>query len=44
MVQELTDLRDYFQSSSEDSTLNSWQGFTCATTTKPEPLQVENYK
>jgi hypothetical protein len=27
-----------------NSTLDSWQGFTCATTTKPEPLQVENYK
>jgi hypothetical protein len=27
-----------------DSTLDSWQDFTCATTTKSEPLQVENYK
>jgi hypothetical protein len=25
-------------------TLNSWQGFACATTTKLKPLQVENYK
>jgi hypothetical protein len=27
-----------------DSTLNSRQGFTYATTTKPKPLQVGNYK
>jgi hypothetical protein len=27
-----------------DSTLNSEQGSTYASTTKPEPLQVENYK
>jgi hypothetical protein len=27
-----------------DSTLNSWQGFICATTTKLKSLQVENYK
>jgi hypothetical protein len=27
-----------------DSTLDSRQGFTYATTTKPESLQVENYK
>jgi hypothetical protein len=27
-----------------DSTLDSEQGFTCASTTKLEPLQVENYK
>jgi hypothetical protein len=27
-----------------DLTFNSQHGFTCATTTKPEPLQVENYK
>jgi hypothetical protein len=27
-----------------DSTLDSRQGFACATNTKPEPLQVENYK
>jgi hypothetical protein len=27
-----------------DSTLDSRQGFACATTTKLEPLQVENYK
>jgi hypothetical protein len=27
-----------------DSTLDSRHGFTCATTTKPKPLQVENYK
>jgi hypothetical protein len=27
-----------------DSTLNTRQGIACATTTKPEPLQVENYK
>jgi hypothetical protein len=27
-----------------DSTLDSRQGFACASTTKPEPLQVENYK
>jgi hypothetical protein len=24
--------------------LDSRQGFACASTTKPEPLQVENYK
>jgi hypothetical protein len=27
-----------------DSTLNSQSGFTCASTTKLEHLQVENYK
>jgi hypothetical protein len=27
-----------------DSTLDSRQGFACASTTKLEPLQVENYK
>jgi hypothetical protein len=27
-----------------DSTLDSRQGFAYASTTKPEPLQVENYK
>jgi hypothetical protein len=27
-----------------DSTLDSLQGFACATTTKSKPLQVENYK
>jgi hypothetical protein len=27
-----------------DSTLDSRQGFACATTTKLEPLQVEHYK
>jgi hypothetical protein len=27
-----------------DSTFDSRQGFTCTTTTKPKPLQVENYK
>jgi hypothetical protein len=27
-----------------NSTLDSRQGFACATTTEPEPLQVENYK
>jgi hypothetical protein len=27
-----------------DSTLDSGQGFACASNTKPEPLQVENYK
>jgi hypothetical protein len=27
-----------------DSTLNSHQGFAYASTTKPEPLQVEKYK
>jgi hypothetical protein len=27
-----------------DLTLDSRQGFACASTTKPEPLQVENYK
>jgi hypothetical protein len=27
-----------------DSTLDSRQGFACATTTKLKPLQVENYK
>jgi hypothetical protein len=27
-----------------DLTLDSRQGFACATTTKMEPLQVENYK
>jgi hypothetical protein len=26
------------------STLDYWRGFTCASTTKSEPLQVENYK
>jgi hypothetical protein len=27
-----------------DSTLDSRQGFACVTTTKSDPLQVENYK
>jgi hypothetical protein len=27
-----------------NSTLDSRQGFAYATTTKPKPLQVENYK
>jgi hypothetical protein len=27
-----------------NSTLNSRQGFACASTTKPKPLQLENYK
>jgi hypothetical protein len=27
-----------------DSSLDSHQGFTYTTTTKPKPLQVENYK
>jgi hypothetical protein len=27
-----------------DSTLDFQQGFSCATSTKPEPLQVENNK
>jgi hypothetical protein len=27
-----------------DSTLDSRQGFACASTTKLEPLQVKNYK
>jgi hypothetical protein len=27
-----------------DSTPDSRQGFTCASTTKPEPLHVKNYK
>jgi hypothetical protein len=27
-----------------DLTLNSRQGFDCATTSKPKPLQVDNYK
>jgi hypothetical protein len=27
-----------------NSTLDSRQGFTCTTTTKPKLLQVENYK
>jgi hypothetical protein len=27
-----------------DSTLDSRQGFACASTTKLEPLQLENYK
>jgi hypothetical protein len=43
-IQELSDLRNYFWRSSEDSTLDSQQGFAYASTTKPEPLQVENYK
>jgi hypothetical protein len=44
-IHELTNLQDYFRRSSKNPTRLSTpdRAFACATTTKPKPLQVENY-